>query len=223
MVPVEIEASGRREGERIDAVARLRGTRQDCRRRRERGTCGDSAIQEARARAAAGSKTENGDEVARGIKNRVEQTAGGTTEGDDPASARHVTGEKCLGGGREVGRHYPEVEQVRKQDGVRPGSRRRKVTRRKAVERMYGVSLTRQERLNGIGAGNALISDTWAWDGKVWTRIATEGPPARIQFAMGYDTLRDRIVLFGGVNNKPQRILDDLWEFDGTRWAQKQP
>jgi len=54
-------------------------------------------------------------------------------------------------------------------------------------------------------------------------RIATEGPPARIQLVMGYDSLRDRIVLFGGVNNKPQRMLDDLWEFDGTRWMQKQP
>jgi hypothetical protein len=66
-------------------------------------------------------------------------------------------------------------------------------------------------------------SDTWAWDGKAWTCIANGGPPARIQFAMGYDSLRDRIVLFGGVNNNPQRILGDLWEFDGTRWMQKQP
>jgi hypothetical protein len=66
-------------------------------------------------------------------------------------------------------------------------------------------------------------SDTWAWDGKTWTRVATEGPPARIQFAMGYDSSRDRVVLFGGVNDKPQRVLNDVWEFDGTKWTQKQP
>jgi len=40
---------------------------------------------------------------------------------------------------------------------------------------------------------------------------------------VGYDPLRDRIVLFGGVNNNPQRILGDLWEFDGTRWTEKHP
>jgi hypothetical protein len=40
---------------------------------------------------------------------------------------------------------------------------------------------------------------------------------------MGYDPLRDRIVLFGGVNTNPQHILGDLWEFDGTRWTEKHP
>jgi hypothetical protein len=65
-------------------------------------------------------------------------------------------------------------------------------------------------------------SDTWAWDGKNWTRLATKGPAARIQFAMGYDSARDRIVLFGGVSARPE-YLHDVWEFDGIRWTQKQP
>ena len=38
---------------------------------------------------------------------------------------------------------------------------------------------------------------------------------------MGYDSLRDGIVLFGGMNDKSRRVLSDLWEFDGKRWTQK--
>ena len=41
--------------------------------------------------------------------------------------------------------------------------------------------------------------------------VATEGPPVRIQFEMGYDAVRDPIVLFGSVNNKLQWVLNDLW------------
>jgi hypothetical protein len=40
---------------------------------------------------------------------------------------------------------------------------------------------------------------------------------------MAYDISRDRVVLFGGVNEKPQYLLNDLWEFDGMHWLQKSP
>jgi hypothetical protein len=40
---------------------------------------------------------------------------------------------------------------------------------------------------------------------------------------MGYDSARDRIVLFGWVNDKPQHLLDDVWEFDGSQWVQRYP
>lgn len=63
--------------------------------------------------------------------------------------------------------------------------------------------------------------DTWAWDGKAWTRIATAGPPARIQFAMEYDSARDRIVLFGGQGERDH--LNDVWEFDGSKWEARTP
>jgi hypothetical protein len=87
----------------------------------------------------------------------------------------------------------------------------------------YDSKRKRTILFGGEDEKSQFFSDTWAWDGKAWTRIATEGPPARIQFTMAYDSVRDRVVLFGGVNNNPQRILSDLWEFDGTRWTQKQP
>jgi Galactose oxidase, central domain len=87
----------------------------------------------------------------------------------------------------------------------------------------YDSKRARTILFGGEDEKGRFYSDTWAWDGKTWTCIANEGPPARIQTAMGYDSLRDRIVLFGGVKTNPQGILDDLWEFDGTRWTQKQP
>jgi len=61
--------------------------------------------------------------------------------------------------------------------------------------------------------------DTWAWDGKAWTRIATDGPPARIQTVMEYDSARDRLVLFGGQSEHGP--LNDVWEFDGAKWAKR--
>ena len=59
--------------------------------------------------------------------------------------------------------------------------------------------------------------------GPIEYAIAGDGPPARIQFAIAYDSLRYRIVLSGGVNGYPQRIPSDLSEFDGTRPTQKHP
>ena len=39
----------------------------------------------------------------------------------------------------------------------------------------------------------------------------------------GYDSARDRVVLFVGVNDKPQHMLNDVWEFDGQTWMEKKP
>ena len=74
--------------------------------------------------------------------------------------------------------------------------------------------------------GGVLISpplipsnDTWKWDGKLWTReFPSLSPPARSEHAMAYDTLQQRIVLFGGKDSlgKP---LNDTFEWDGKTWA----
>lgn len=64
--------------------------------------------------------------------------------------------------------------------------------------------------------------DTWEWDGeaKTWTKRTVTGgsPPGRYDHAMVYDTVRNRIVLFGGrdLSGTP---LNDTWEWDGTTWT----
>lgn len=67
--------------------------------------------------------------------------------------------------------------------------------------------------------------DTWTWNGSDWTRVTPAAIPAeRENGVMTYDSLRDRIVLFGGDNaHSPTgtNVLGSLWEWDGTTWARE--
>lgn len=61
----------------------------------------------------------------------------------------------------------------------------------------------------------AWLRDLWSSNGTSWTRLAGSGPPSRGgQPGLVYDSVRDRLVLFGGGN------LNGTWEWDGTRWTQ---
>lgn len=60
-------------------------------------------------------------------------------------------------------------------------------------------------------------SETWEWNGSVWTNRAVGGPQARYGLAMTFDTERDVTVLFGGSLNQYE-YLDDLWTWDGSSW-----
>lgn len=51
----------------------------------------------------------------------------------------------------------------------------------------------------------------------VWTQVASTGPTPRNSFAMVYDSLRARVVLFGGQNGQNVK-LNDTWEWDGSAW-----
>lgn len=85
-------------------------------------------------------------------------------------------------------------------------------------------------------------NDLWEWDGTRWAQRAPQspmagwsrdlatgrwdpsyqdGPVARTEHAMSYDSRRGRIVVFGGATVDPggfERRLNDTWEWDGTRW-----
>lgn len=63
-----------------------------------------------------------------------------------------------------------------------------------------------------------------------WVPIAFEnGPPGRASTAVAYDTDRETAVIFGGASEfigpawNDWTPLDDTWEWDGQKWAQKQP
>ncbi|MBI5778803.1 MAG: fibronectin type III domain-containing protein [Planctomycetes bacterium] len=47
-------------------------------------------------------------------------------------------------------------------------------------------------------------------------------PEARVYFAMAYDSVRKKTVLFGGQNSIGNPI-NDTWEWDGTNWTQRTP
>jgi hypothetical protein len=96
-------------------------------------------------------------------------------------------------------------------------------------------------RISTDGLSVAVFGDLWEWNGSVWRQRAgstpTDGwsgstqtgwrptysdrPVARVQHRLSYDTERQRAVLFGGQTRTPdgaQMFLNDLWEWDGTRW-----
>ena len=63
--------------------------------------------------------------------------------------------------------------------------------------------------------------DTWTWDGTDWTPVSVAGPTARIMHGMIYDTVRERVLLYGGIGeDDPDGMegLGDLWEWDGSQW-----
>lgn len=64
----------------------------------------------------------------------------------------------------------------------------------------------------------ALLDDTWIWNGVVWQQLAPANQPsARFGHSLAYDPIRDRIVLFGGVDATGV-ALTDTWEWDGNTW-----
>jgi hypothetical protein len=80
--------------------------------------------------------------------------------------------------------------------------------------------------LFGGADASEVRGDTWEWDGNKWTQVSVAGPGPRTFPAMTYDSLRRRVVLFGGNrvlfgrNLEENKFLDDTWEWDGQRWTQ---
>ncbi len=58
------------------------------------------------------------------------------------------------------------------------------------------------------------LNDTWTWDGKNWTEVASSKrrPPPRWVAAMDFDPLSNGLVLFSGEGNN-NVFLDDTWIF----------
>ena len=64
-------------------------------------------------------------------------------------------------------------------------------------------------------AGGTVRSETWEWDGELWTVRTSDGPSPRHDYALSFDPVRARVVLFGGSAAEP---LGDTWEWDGDSW-----
>ena len=74
------------------------------------------------------------------------------------------------------------------------------------------------------GAASGLLADTWVWQGGDWQQILTPTIPGGTGLRnakMTYDSMRDRVVLFGGVASNG--FSSSVWEFDGADWTLRQP
>jgi len=63
-----------------------------------------------------------------------------------------------------------------------------------------------------------LLNDTWAWEGAAWTEVSGAAPPGRGHHAMGYDPVRDEVLVYGGSDAPGPRLRTDTWVFDGEGW-----
>jgi len=60
---------------------------------------------------------------------------------------------------------------------------------------------------------------TWEYDGSNWEEIDTTASPlGRWAHTMAYDTVSQRVILFGG--NSPDLVMNDTWEYDGNTWME---
>lgn len=72
-----------------------------------------------------------------------------------------------------------------------------------------------------VGMDLVYYGETWAWNGASWTKVATAGPGGRSGHAMASDTLRKRVVMFGGGQGETRR--NDTWEWNGKAWTKVDP
>jgi hypothetical protein len=85
----------------------------------------------------------------------------------------------------------------------------------------YDTVRTETVLFGGEDATGNRLSDTWTWDGDVWSRAGSLGPSIRGRHAMAFDSARGRVVLFGGYNGTAS--LGDTWEWAGSSWTVRSP
>ncbi len=75
---------------------------------------------------------------------------------------------------------------------------------------------------DGNHASHDYCSSICAVEGPVWVeRTTATSPPARINYALVYDSTRARTLLFGGFT--PSVHFADLWAYNGTSWQDITP
>jgi hypothetical protein len=63
------------------------------------------------------------------------------------------------------------------------------------------------------------LHDTWEYDGNNWKLIQTaSSPPPLSEFGFVYDSCRQKVVLFGGI--EINGLSRSTWEYDGTNWEE---
>lgn len=75
-------------------------------------------------------------------------------------------------------------------------------------------------------SGGYYVNNTWTFDGNSWTlKNPARKPEPRAYLQLSYDSHRDRVVMFGGVNTDayPSKCYDDTYEWDGTNWYRLDP
>ncbi len=110
-------------------------------------------------------------------------------------------------------------------DGARWAERTSDRTLDPAPERRSRAAMAYDARrqvvvlFGGLGEQNALLSDTWEWDGSLWSKAstATPTPEERFDASLAYDPSLGGVILFGGTGIND--YLADTWIWDGHAWS----
>ncbi len=71
----------------------------------------------------------------------------------------------------------------------------------------------------GIDPNDQPLGDTWLFDGKSWTNIPGQRPPARRYAALAYDPELKGCLLHGGaVDDNGRMKFGDAWLFQDSAW-----
>lgn len=77
-----------------------------------------------------------------------------------------------------------------------------------------------RQRVVGITGDASVVRE---WDGLSWLELpSVVSPPPRMNPGATFDSVRQRLVLFGG-RTSTFTALDDTWEWDGVNWSQQNP
>jgi hypothetical protein len=67
-------------------------------------------------------------------------------------------------------------------------------------------------------AESGLSPDTYEFDGRRWSVVATGGPAPRLGAAAAFDERAGRTIVYGGEGPDDAR-LTDTWSWDGRTWS----
>jgi hypothetical protein len=83
----------------------------------------------------------------------------------------------------------------------------------------YDPALARTVMFGGYDPDTDTIrGDTWEWSGVNWQEIPiTGGPSARFRSAGVFDSIRQRLVMYGGFDGT--NVLQETWEYVGGTWT----
>ncbi|MHA2143215.1 MAG: Kelch repeat-containing protein [Candidatus Thorarchaeota archaeon] len=93
------------------------------------------------------------------------------------------------------------------------------------AEMAYDTESDRIILFGGLRASSTVQDETWAYDleTNTWEEMSpTISPDARYDFDMEYDSINDRVILFGGYDVIPR---SDIWAYDynSNTWAELTP
>src|SRR5262245_55813585 len=82
----------------------------------------------------------------------------------------------------------------------------------------FGPAIFDLNRQRLVFFGTSQTGSLWEWDQTAQQRsLPLTGPLPRDGFAIAYDNLRSRAILFGGFRNGT--YYSDTWSYDGINWT----